>query len=189
MTHTTGTVIWFTGLPRSGKSTLARATESWLQEEGITPVVLDGDVLRQGLCSDLDFSESDRQENIRRIAELAALLAHEGVVVIVAAISPFSNGRRLARSKSPRGRFFEVYCNCPLEMCEQRDFTGLYIKARLGQIEAFTGVSSPYEAPEHPEVVVMTGEENEQSSMEKIRKRLEQALFGFGGPKAVINNQ
>lgn len=185
MAQTEGAVIWFTGLPRSGKSTLARATESWLHEEGISPVVLDGDVLRQGLCSDLDFSEADRQENIRRIAELAALLAHEGVVVLVAAISPFTEGRMLARQKSPQGRFFEVFCNCPLEQCEQRDFTGLYIKARLGQIDAFTGVSSPYEAPKHPEIEVMTGDEDEGSSMKQIQTTLEAHLLTFRGPKAI----
>ncbi len=148
--------IWFTGLSGSGKSTLSHAVEERLHRIGCRTFVLDGDNVRHGLCSDLGFSESDRKENIRRIGEAAKLFVEAGIITLTAFISPFSADRHRARQLFEPGDFVEVYCRCPLEICERRDVKGMYQRARAGMIPNFTGISSPYEAPANPELVVET---------------------------------
>lgn len=150
--------IWLTGLSGSGKSTIAREVEKRLYALGHLVYVLDGDNVRHGLNADLGFSEEDRRENIRRLAELTALFVDAGLIVITAFISPFREGRALARGKVPEGRFAEVFLDVPLAECELRDPKGLYKKARTGEISGFTGIDSPYEAPDRPELVLPTAE-------------------------------
>jgi adenylylsulfate kinase len=150
-------VLWFTGLSGAGKSTLAHAVEEELHLAGCRTIVLDGDNVRHGLCSDLGFSIDARRENIRRIAEAAKLVAEAGVIAMTAFISPFRTDRERARSLFPHGDFIEIYCMAPLEVCEARDVKGLYRRARTGEVKEFTGVSSPYEAPLNPELTVDTG--------------------------------
>ncbi|MGR9116226.1 MAG: adenylyl-sulfate kinase [Gammaproteobacteria bacterium] len=149
-------ILWFTGLSGSGKSTLAHAVEDYLHKKGCSTFVLDGDNVRHGLCSDLGFTDTDRVENIRRIGELAKLMTEAGVITLTAFISPFRADRSAARKLVPHGDFLEIYCQCPLETCEQRDVKGLYKKARAGKIPFFTGIDSPYEEPNRPELVVNT---------------------------------
>lgn len=149
-------VLWFTGLSGAGKSTLAHAVEDELYRQGCRTFVLDGDNVRHGLCSDLGFSAEDRSENIRRIAETAKLLTEAGVIAMTAFISPFRSDREWARSLFSHGDFMEIYCQAPLELCEQRDVKGLYRRARAGDVKEFTGISSPYEPPLNPELVVAT---------------------------------
>jgi bifunctional enzyme CysN/CysC len=149
-------VVWFTGLSGSGKSTLAREVERRLAARGRLVYVLDGDNVRHGLCSDLGFSDADRAENIRRIAEVAALLTDAGLIVLTAFISPFRADRALARRVIGDGRFVEVHVDAPLAECERRDPKGLYAKARRGEIPEFTGIDSPYEPPERPELTLKT---------------------------------
>jgi len=156
-------VLWFTGLSGSGKSTLAHAVEEKLHFIGCHTFVLDGDNLRHGLCSDLGFSLEDRTENIRRVGELVRLTTEAGAISLTAFISPILEDRKKVRALIPKGRFFEIYCQCPLELCEQRDHKGLYKLARMGEIENFTGISSPYEPPENPELVFDT----ERTSLEE----------------------
>lgn len=151
-------VLWFTGLSGAGKSTLAHAVEESLHQQGCHTFVLDGDNVRHGLCSDLGFSLEDRSENIRRIGEATKLFAEAGVIVMTAFISPLSSDRGLARRLFPHGDFLEIYCEASLEVCEQRDVKGLYQRARAGEVKEFTGISSPYEVPQNPELVVKTGE-------------------------------
>ncbi len=151
-----GAVLWFTGLSGSGKSTLAHAVEERLHAMGCHTFVLDGDNVRHGLCGDLGFSDKDRVENIRRVAEVAALFVEAGVLTLTAFISPFRADR--ARARSILGEdFIEIFCDAPLEVCERRDVKGLYRRARAGEIPDFTGISSPYEPPEAPEIRVPTG--------------------------------
>lgn len=150
-------ILWFTGLSGSGKSTLAHAVEDQLHKMGCRTFVLDGDNVRHGLCSDLGFSDDDRTENIRRIGEVAKLFLEAGVIVLTAFISPFRADRELARSLVPHGEFLEIFTDASLEVCETRDVKGLYAKARAGIIPQFTGISSPYEEPESPELRVETG--------------------------------
>lgn len=152
-----GAIVWFTGLSGSGKSTLAHAVEETLHRQGCRTFVLDGDNVRHGLCSDLGFSSKDRMENIRRIGEMAKLFMEAGVIVLTAFISPYRDDRERVRGMVGHGDFIEIYCNAPIEVCEARDVKGMYKKARSGQIAEFTGISSPYEAPEHPEREVDTG--------------------------------
>ena len=148
-------LIWFTGLSGAGKSTIAHALEEELYRRGCRTYVLDGDNVRHGLCGDLGFSIEDRTENIRRIGEMAKLFVEAGVITLTAFISPLRSDR--ARARSLLGEdFIEVYVKCPLEVCEERDVKGLYRKARAGLIPEFTGISSPYEEPEHPEITVDT---------------------------------
>ena len=149
-------VLWFTGLSGSGKSTLAHAIEAYLYELDISTYVLDGDNIRQGLCGDLGFSDVDRVENIRRIGEVAKLLTDAGVLTITAFISPFKSDRAEVKKRFAKQDFIEVYCQCPVEVCEARDVKGLYKKARAGEIKQFTGISSPYEAPEQADLVLDT---------------------------------
>lgn len=149
-------VVWFTGLPASGKSTLSAALEFELHKRGIRTYLLDGDIVRRGLCADLGYSQRDRGENIRRIAEVAGLFVDAGVVVIAAFVSPYREDRAMARRLFQPGEFIEVYVKCPLHECERRDPKGHYRRARRGEIQGFTGVSAPYEEPVHPELVVET---------------------------------
>lgn len=161
-------IIWFTGLSGSGKSTLAHAVEDYLYQQGVSTFVLDGDNIRHGLCSDLTFSNEDRIENIRRIGEVAKLIIEAGVITLTAFISPFKSDRNAARNLVPHGDFLEIYCQCPIETCEQRDVKGLYKKARAGEIPHFTGIASPYEAPDNPELVVNTQEQSLDESVAKV---------------------
>ena len=144
--------VWFTGLSGSGKSTLANLLEKRLHAAGRHTCLLDGDNLRQGLNRDLGFSDADRVENIRRVAEVSRLMVDAGLIVLVSFISPFRSDRRMARSLFAEGEFVEVYVDTPIEVCEERDVKGLYAKARRGELKNFTGIDSPYEAPERPEV-------------------------------------
>ena len=145
-------VIWFTGLSASGKSTLAGALEQILTHQGYHTYLLDGDNVRHGLNQDLGFSDEDRQENIRRVGEVAALMADAGLITLTAFISPFASDRQLARDILPPGRFVEVFVDTSLEECKKRDPKGLYAKAERGEIKQFTGLDSPYETPRNPEV-------------------------------------
>ncbi|GHV13204.1 hypothetical protein FACS1894219_07660 [Clostridia bacterium] len=167
-----GGVTWFTGLSGSGKSTIAVRVESELIRLGFKAVLLDGDNLRHGLCADLGFSAADRAENIRRIGEAAALIASSGMIGIVSAISPFKEGRDTARAKvdaaSGAGTFTEVYVKAALETCASRDPKGLYVKAFAGEIKDFTGVSSPYEVPESPELILDTDTTNFADCVTKV---------------------
>jgi adenylylsulfate kinase len=140
-----GAIIWFTGLSGSGKSTLAHAVEESLYQQGCSTFVLDGDNVRHGLCGDLGFSDKDRQENIRRIGEMAKLFMEAGMIVLTAFISPYRVDRNRVRSMVEPDNFIEIYCDTPIEVCEIRDVKGLYKKARAGEIAEFTGISSPYE--------------------------------------------
>lgn len=149
-------VIWFTGLSGSGKSTLASELERKLHAEGVSTYILDGDNVRAGLNSDLDFSEKGRTENIRRIGEVAKLFVDAGNVVLTAFVSPFKADREVVRELVGVNDFIEVFVDCPLEICEARDVKGLYKKARLGEISNFTGINSPFEAPERPDIRIAT---------------------------------
>ena len=153
-----GVILWFTGLSGAGKSTLAHAVEERLFEHRVRTFVFDGDNVRHGLCSDLGFSDADRKENIRRIGEMAKLFIEAGVVAITAFISPFKEDRARVRSLVADDDFIEIYCRCSVNVCEQRDVKGLYKRARAGEIKDFTGLSSPYEEPENPELILETGE-------------------------------
>ena len=152
-----GVILWFTGLSGAGKPTLAHAVEEELHQRGCRTFVLDGDNVRHGLCGDLGFSNEDRIENIRRVGEVAKLFMEAGIIVLTAFISPFRADRERVRGMVEHGDFVEIYCNSSLEICESRDVKGMYKKARAGQISEFTGISSPYEVPEKPELVVDTG--------------------------------
>jgi len=165
-------VLWFTGLSGSGKSTLAHAVEERLHQMQCRTFVFDGDNVRHGLCSDLGFGEEDRKENIRRIGEMTRLFVEAGVVAMTAFISPFREERQRVRSLFAPGEFIEVYCDCSLEVCEERDVKGLYAKARAGEIPNYTGISSPYEAPESPEIRVRTDQENIEQSIEHVFRYL-----------------
>lgn len=163
-----GAIIWFTGLSGAGKSTLAHAVEEHLHQRGCRTFVLDGDNVRHGLCGDLGFSAADRGENIRRVGEVAKLFMEAGIIVLTAFISPFREDRNRVRAMVQPGEFIEIYCQCPVEVCEQRDIKGLYKKARAGKIEQFTGISSPYEAPDTPELVVHTSEKTLQDCVQQV---------------------
>jgi len=154
-----GKVIWMVGLSGSGKSTLARATENTLHQQGKVTMLLDGDNLRTGVNNNLGFSEEERRENIRRAAEVAKLFAQCGVITICSLISPTKSIRQMAR-EIIGDNYFEVYIHCPLEVCEQRDVKGLYAKARRGEIKDFTGISSPFEEPVHPNLKISTHEQS-----------------------------
>ena len=166
-------VIWLTGLSGSGKTSIAHGVEHALQKKGVHSYVLDGDNVRQGLCSDLGFSDGDREENIRRIGELARLFVDAGLVVITAFISPFRRDRDRARALFGEGDFFEVYLKCDLATCEERDPKGLYKKARAGEIEDFTGISSPYEEPLEPELTLDTADLSLEEAVERVMALLE----------------
>jgi len=160
-------VVWLTGLPSSGKSTIALAVEKALFDKACHTIVLDGDNIRHGLNKNLGFSPEDREENIRRIGEVAYLFTQAGVIAITAFISPYRADRDKARALAGDA-FFEVYLKCDLAICEQRDPRGLYKRARAGEIPEFTGISAPYEEPLNPELIVDTGKETPKESTAKV---------------------
>ncbi len=168
-----GCTIWMTGLSGSGKSTLAVALEKTLIDRGVRTFVLDGDNVRHGLNKDLGFSPADRNENIRRIGEVAKLFTDAGVVNITAFISPYRADRDQVRALMADGDFIEAYVDCPVEVCEQRDPKGLYKKARAGEIPEFTGISAPYEAPEKPEITLQTGRDSKEATLTQLVEYLE----------------
>lgn len=160
-------VLWFTGLSGAGKSTIAHAVEQRLYELGCRTYVLDGDNVRHGLCGDLGFSLEDRHENIRRIGEMAKLFGDAGVITLTAFISPLRSDRQRVR-QLVGDDFIEIYCRCSVEVCEGRDVKGLYKKARAGEIKDFTGISSPYEEPENPEIVIDSGTISLEQSVDTV---------------------
>ncbi len=167
-------IIWFTGLSGSGKSTVAHAVEDELHQAGCRTFVFDGDNVRHGLCANLGFSEADRHENIRRIGEMAKLFIEAGVIAMTAFISPFRADRDGVRALVSENDFIEIYCNSPLAVCEERDVKGLYKKARAGEIKNYTGISSPYEPPEHPDLVLDTANASVETNVEKVLRFLEE---------------
>ncbi len=169
-----GAIIWLTGLPSSGKSTIANGVEYELFHRGVRSYVLDGDNIRHGLNSDLGFSPKDRDENIRRIGEVARLFADAGVIAITAFISPYRKDRERARSLLDAGEFVEVFVKCSLSECESRDPKGMYQKAKRGEIPEFTGISAPYEEPLSPEIIIDTEKLPVEVSVEKIIKYMEE---------------
>lgn len=166
-------LIWFTGLSGSGKSTLASRLEHYFFEKGFNTYILDGDNVRKGLNKDLDFSSESRVENIRRIAEVGKLFVDSGVIVITAFISPFEEDRKTARNLVGSGNFIEVYVDCPLKVCEERDVKGLYKKARAGEIQNFTGINSPFERPSQPDISVNTADHPIDVCLEQMIKEIE----------------
>lgn len=161
-------LIWFTGLSGSGKSTIANALEIELHKSGIKTYTLDGDNIRKGLNNDLTFSPEDRTENIRRIAEAANLMIDAGLIVLAAFVSPYKKDRENIKNIVKDVNFVEVYINTSIEECERRDVKGLYKKARAGEIKNMTGISAPYEVPEHPDIEIITEKESVKSSVKKI---------------------
>ena len=165
-------ILWFTGLPASGKSTLANALEEALYRRDIRTYVLDGDNIRHGLNKDLGFSPEDRKENIRRIGEVAKLFIDAGLLVMTAFISPYREDREMVRELVEEGEFIEAYVKCPLEECERRDPKGMYRKAKRGEIPEFTGISAPYEVPLNPELVVETDKLTLEQSVNMVIRHL-----------------
>ena len=170
-----GALIWMTGLSGSGKSTIAYTLEHALVQRGHLAYVLDGDNIRHGLNKNLGFSAADRTENIRRIGEVGKLFVDAGIITITAFISPYRADRNIARETVGKGDFFEVFCDTPLEVCEQRDPKGLYKKARAGEIKGFTGIDDPYEAPEQPELVLDASKVSPQDATVILCNMLEKA--------------
>jgi len=168
-----GALLWMTGLSGSGKSTIAYTLEHALVKRGHLAYVLDGDNIRHGLNKNLGFSAEDREENIRRIGEVGKLFVDTGVITITAFISPYRADRDIARKTVGEGSFFEVFCDTPLDVCEQRDPKGLYKKARAGEIKGFTGIDDPYEAPENPEMVIDTSKLSPQEAAVVLCELLE----------------
>lgn len=159
-------VFWITGLPSAGKTSLGFALNAHLNQKGIPSIVIDGDNLRAGLCKDLGYSNEDRFENIRRAAEIAKIAAEAGIWVICCLVSPMERMRRAAKDIiSPFG-FYEVYLNCPIEICSMRDVKGLYLRAREGMVENLTGVSAPYEVPKNPNLTLHTGKQSLELSVQ-----------------------
>ncbi len=169
-----GVTIWFTGLSGSGKSTLAREVERQLFQRGRLVYVLDGDNIRHGLNKNLGFSPEDREENIRRIGEVAHLFADAGIITLTAFISPYRADRDKARALSKKGEFIEIYVDCPLEECEKRDPKGLFKKARAGIIPEFTGISAPYEPPLNPEIIIKTADHSPEECVAHVIRYLEE---------------
>ena len=166
-------VLWFTGLSGSGKSTLAHALEEKLFQKGCRTFVLDGDNIRHGLNSNLDFSEKSRTENIRRVSEVSKLMMESGLIIMTAFISPFNKDRGVARKLISNDDFIEIYCKASLETCESRDVKGLYKRARAGEITNYTGIDSPYEVPENPELTIDTDNQSLEESVSIILSFLE----------------
>jgi adenylylsulfate kinase len=174
-----GIIIWLTGLSGAGKSTLAHAVEEVLHQYGCKTIVLDGDNVRHGLCKDLGFTLEARSENIRRVAEVAKLFIENGVIVLTSLISPIRADREYVRNMFEPGDFFEIYCDSSIELCESRDVKGLYKKARAGEIPEFTGISSPYEVPENPDLTIKTGEAELESCVRQVLVMLEKQRILF----------
>jgi adenylylsulfate kinase len=169
-----GAVVWFTGLSGAGKSTLAHEVEEQLHQLSCRTFVLDGDNVRHGLCGDLGFSLEDRRENIRRIGEMSKLFVDAGVIALATFISPLRKDRERVRRLVGEQDFTEIYCRCSVEICEKRDTKGLYKRARAGEVKDFTGISSPYEAPESPSLVLDTGSEPLTACVAKVIALLQQ---------------
>ncbi len=169
-----GATLWFTGLSGSGKSTVAHEVEDQLYNREIRAYVLDGDNIRHRLNRDLGFSPEDRTENIRRIGEVARLFNEVGSIVLCAFISPYRTDRQVARDVQEDGSFYEIFCRCPVEVCEERDPKGLYKKARAGEIKEFTGLTAPYEEPENPDLILDTDKQTIKESAETVLRFLEQ---------------
>ena len=165
-------VVWLTGLPGSGKTSIACAVQARLHELGYRTVVLDGDKLRQGLNADLGFSIADRNENVRRTGEVAKLFLETGALVLVALVSPMREARDKVRQSLPGADFLEIHCACPIAICQARDPKGHYAKAASGQLADFTGVSSPYEAPLHADLTLDTGSEPMEASVDRLMRFL-----------------
>jgi adenylylsulfate kinase len=176
-----GLIVWLTGLSGSGKTTLATELERRLFQAGRMVYRLDGDVLRRGLCADLGFGLAARRENVRRAGEVAGLLADAGLIAIAAFISPLAEDRQLIRSRIAPGQFIEVFINAPIEVCEQRDVKGLYRRARAGELPEFTGISSPYEPPQQPEVELRTGEVSIAAAAEALEAHVNRRLQEIAG--------
>lgn len=174
--HRSG-LVWLTGLSASGKSTIAHAVEKRLHDRGIRTYVLDGDNVRHGINSNLGFSKEDRQENLRRVAEVAKLFVDAGILVLAAFISPYREDREAIRKRFATDDFLEVYVKCSIEECEHRDPKGQYRKARAGIIKNYTGISAPYEEPEHPELVIDTVELDVERSVSRVLGLLEQRML------------
>ena len=165
-----GLVVWLTGLSGSGKSTITQLVDEGLSKIGFQTVVLDGDNLRHGLCNDLGFSIDDRNENVRRVGEVAKLFLEQGFVVLVALVSPIRETRDKVKNSFAESDFVEVHCNCSISVCRERDPKGLYAKAASGKISEFTGVSSPYEEPLNPDLILRTSEESVEDSVTRLSK-------------------
>ena len=166
--HQQGLMVWFTGLSGSGKSTIAMGVERELHKRGILCRILDGDNIRAGINSNLGFSAEDRKENIRRIAEIGKLFVQTGIITLACFVSPTNDIRRLAREIIGEEDFREVFVSAPLEVCEQRDVKGLYAKARRGEVKAFTGISAPFEAPAHPDLILDTSQMTLKEEVEAV---------------------
>jgi len=169
-------LIWFTGLSGSGKSTMANLLENELHESGFKTYTLDGDNVRHGLCKDLAFTEQDRVENIRRIGEVSKLFLDAGIIVLSSFVSPFNEDREAVKALIGEDKFVEVFVDCPLEVCEQRDVKGLYKKAREGKIKNFTGIDSPFEKPINPAIHLKTNEEETSESLKKLLNFVEDKI-------------
>lgn len=169
-------LIWFTGLSGSGKSTLAVQMEAQLHQQGYKTYLLDGDNIRSGINKDLSFDKAGREENIRRIGEIAKLFLDAGVTVIASFISPFKKEREWVKELVGTENYFEVFVDCSVEVCEARDVKGLYKKARRGEIKDFTGINSPYEVPEHPDLIIKSAEMPIQESITLLLKKTENRL-------------
>ena len=170
-------LIWFTGLSGSGKSTVSVALEKALFEDGKQTYRLDGDNVRHGLNKNLGFSPEDRQENIRRIGEVGKLMVDSGAITVTAFISPYKQDRDNVRQLFEEQEFIEVYTQCSIETCEQRDTKGLYKKARTGEIPEFTGISAPYEPPENPEIIIDTEDNSVEASVNQILNYLKEHRY------------
>ncbi len=166
-------IVWFTGLSGSGKSTIAHSVEEQLHQAGCRTFVFDGDNVRHGLCANLSFSEDDRHENIRRIGEMSKLFIEAGVIALTAFISPFQKDRDRVRAMVSENDIIEIYCDSPVEVCEERDVKGLYKKARAGEIKNYTGISAPYEKPQHPDLILDTAGDSIETNVEKVLEFLE----------------
>ena len=166
-------LIWFTGLSGSGKSTLSNLLETELHESGYKTYALDGDNVRHGLCKDLTFTEEDRIENIRRVGEVSKLFIDSGIIVLSSFVSPFEKDRQLVKELVGVKNFIEVFVDCPIEVCEARDVKGLYKKAREGKIKNFTGISSPFEEPENPDLIVKSAQEDPKESLNRLIQLVE----------------
>jgi adenylylsulfate kinase len=175
-----GLVVWFTGLSGAGKTTLAVSVERRLFDDGYRTFLIDGDLLRAGLCSDLGFGAADRHENVRRAGVVSGLMANAGLICLTALISPFRADRLRARSLLPAGSFLEVYVNAPLAVCEARDAKGLYRRARANEIPNFTGISSAYEPPEAPDLEVRTDLLTVEESIAAVLEALKERLLAMG---------